>query len=202
MPRVLQKSRNLKTFFFLFFLNLDWVLQLQATKQLCHCSKYMFLACMPRKPDTARPEPILPLCPNMPATLLETGQTTVFHGECTNPGGGFDQGTGESSLISILHCPGCHWIHAALPQPQPWRMWQQNMSSFSLAPLGAEVVKCNLLSCATHCAAATAAPTLVISEAITGRRQSPDILQRQETKESQDEWYVEENCERLWACSN
>lgn len=50
---------------------------------------------MPREPDTTRPETILPLCPNMPATLLEKAQTTLSQGECMNPGGGFDQGAGR-----------------------------------------------------------------------------------------------------------
>lgn len=135
---------------------------------------------MPREPDT-RPEPIPPLCSNMPATLLQLGQTTLSHGVCRNPGGGFDKGAGESRP-SILHCTDCHWTYTELPQP--WRMWQQNISSFSSSPLSAGAVKCNLLPCATHQAATTAAPILIISEAITARRQSPDILQRQEQKKA------------------
>lgn len=158
---------------------------------------------MPRKLGSTRPT--LPLHPNAPEWLLETGETTLSHGECMNHKQGSDQGCRRQRAQHFVlpwlplgpgRAPELH-RHSRNHGPEG-----RDGETFLPPPLCAEAGKCDSFPCATHRAATMTAPTLLISGAVTGRRQSPNILQRQGAPESQDEWYFEENSERFRACSN
>lgn len=162
----------------------------------------MPLALMSRQLGSARPT--LPLHPNAPEPLLETGETTLSHGERMNQGQGSDQGCRRHQVQHFV----LPWLLLGPGRAPELHQHSCNHGSEGrngetfLPPLCAEAGKCDLFPCATHRAATTTAPTLLISGAVTGRRQSPGILQRQEAPESQDEWYFEENSKRFRACSN